>query len=102
MQNEEGAQFQDMCPTCGGQIRIGDWPYCGGDASKHVHMDRFGDEPISPYVDENLCSTPVEIRTRGERRKIMDKLGIEPRDPKSYKAKRSATGRLFFDMSRTQ
>jgi hypothetical protein len=43
-------------------------------------MTHFGDEPLTPYIDENLCSEPVEIRTRGERRRLMSKNHLDYAD----------------------
>lgn len=31
-----------VCEDCGGEIRIGDFPFCRGDAAKHQPMDSFG------------------------------------------------------------
>lgn len=80
-----------FCGDCGDAIHVGDWPFCGGVKGKHVHMDRFGDDPIEGYIDDNLQHDPVEITTRGQRRALMSKLGIEYRPKKKRKA-------LFFDM----
>lgn len=88
----------DKCEKCGGEIRVGDWPYCGGDPSKHVHMDRFGEDPIEPYFDEMLSTDGEHITTRSQRRKIMDKNAIVPKDNPYRNVIKGR--RLFFDMAR--
>ena len=75
----------ELCELCGDIIHIGDWPYCHGAKGQHVPALPFGDEPIEGYVDDNLQHDPVEITTRGQRRAIMAKLGIEYRNKKKPK-----------------
>jgi hypothetical protein len=79
------------CDDCGLEIQIGDWPFC-----PHGPMTHFGDEPLTPYVDEMIASEPVEIRTRGERRRLMSRNHLEYADVSSKK--RGA--RLYVDMGR--
>lgn len=80
------------CDKCGEDYGIGDWPWC-----PHGDGRDFGEEPLEPYVDWNLTDDPegIEIRTRGERRKIMDRNHFEYRP----KAKLPGTT-LFFDMGK--
>ena len=40
----------------------------------------FGEEPISPYWDENLGPEPIHITTRSERRQIMSRNNLEYHD----------------------
>ena len=80
-----------ICDKCGHDIQIGQWPYCKGSQSDHLGPIHGFEDPIEPYIDENLCKEPEEIRTRGERRKIMAQNNIEYRPRKPGK-------RLFFDM----
>lgn len=87
------------CDECGDEIHIGDWPICKGVKGQHVavgHLD-MGEEPMEPYIDHNVAEHPVLITTRGERRKLMEKGGLE------YRPKRTdlLTGRtLYFDQGR--
>jgi len=77
------------CDRCGSELRVGDWPFCSGDPSAHVHMDRcqMGEEPIQAYVDEHVAPGGRDvghdsegnpylghlITTRGERRRLMSR-----------------------------
>lgn len=82
--------MSSKCEKCGHTMSIGDWPYC-----PHEHVERFGEEPLEPYWDENLISEPggIEITTRAQRRKIMDENNME------YRKKAKLPGSsLFFDM----
>ena len=81
----------DVCDICGGEIHLGDWPFCGGDPSKHVRAESFGDDPMEPYVDIQLldrkdprCDSEgpfgtrgVRITSRGQRRQLMRELGLQ-------------------------
>ena len=84
------------CDKCGDWYGISDWPYC-----PHEYAVGFGEEPLSPYIDEHLTKevspreddTPYgpEITTRAQRRKIMYANNLEYRPKKKV-------GTLFFDM----
>ena len=80
------------CEKCGRPVTIGAWPWC-----PHEHVEKFGEDPLEPYADENLTSEPggVEITTRAQRRKLMYESNME------YRPKAKVTGQtLYFDMSR--
>jgi hypothetical protein len=73
-----GAQVEiPVCQDCGKTRYCGDWPQC-----PHI-PGNFGEEPLEPYIDHNLCTEPVEITTRGERRAIMARQGMDYR-PKRF------------------
>jgi hypothetical protein len=86
------------CSTCGIEYGIGDWPWC-----PHGDGRGFGEEPLEPYLDEHLTSEVapdesdmpygIEMTTRSQRRKIMDRNELEYR-PKVK------VGTLFFDMGK--
>ena len=84
------------CSECGGQLEIGDWPFCNGDPSNHVQMTHFGEEPLTPYMDEHLGPEPIEIRTRGERRRIMSRNHLDYLDVSDKR--RGA--RIYVDLGR--
>ena len=83
-----------LCDDCGGELKVGVWPFCGGDASKHVVAGRFGEDPLEPYFDEMISAEGMWFSNRGERRKYMDRNGID------FKEKQRAADRptLYFDM----
>lgn len=84
------------CEECGEAVSIGDWPFCHGDPAKHVHVNRFGESPLEPYIDWNITKDiqGIEFHTRGERRKYMAQHQLE------YKSKVSKPGdRLYFDLT---
>jgi hypothetical protein len=68
------------------------WPFCRGDASKHVRVEHFGDDSIEGYIDTNLGPQDVEITTRGQRRKIMSQNGLEYKDV----SRKTRGKRLYF------
>ena len=55
----------------------------------------FGDDPIQPYMDENIAPDPVEITTRGQRRAIMRASNLEYKDVSSKKR-----GRIYVCLGR--
>lgn len=55
----------------------------------------FGDDPIAPYVDENIGPDPVEITTRGQRRAIMRAGNLEYKDLSSKRR-----GKVYVDLGR--
>jgi hypothetical protein len=82
------------CEECGARVEIGQWPWCHGDASKHVKIDGFGFEPFEPYVDSNILERTdprvrrggyrdergapgILIETRSDRRQLMRSLGLQ-------------------------
>ena len=85
-----------VCEVCGGTIRVGDWPFCGGNPALHVPAEHFGEEPLAPYWDEHISPEGAEIRTRGERRRIMARNGLDYQDVS--KKKRGA--RVYVDLGR--
>ena len=84
------------CSECGGKIEVGDWPFCGGDPAAHVPAKHFGEEPLTPYYDEHISPEGAEIRTRGERRRIMRENGLDYLDVSSKKRGK----RLYLDLGR--
>lgn len=61
-----------VCVECGTVRYSGDWPHC-----PHGDGTKFGEEPLEPYVDENIAETPVLITSRGQRAKIMSENHLE-------------------------
>ena len=88
--------MSSTCDECGGAINVGDWPYCGGDPKAHVPATHFGEEPLTPYMDEMLGPEPIEIRTRGERRRIMSQNHLEYLDVSSKKR----GSRIYVDLGK--
>ena len=60
------------CTDCGGKHPWWD----------HGPVKRFGEQPLEPYTDWNITKETqgIEFRTRGERRKYMDKNQLEYRE----------------------
>ncbi len=61
----------------------------------HGAVESFGEEPIEPYTDWNLDKhgDGVEITTRRQRMKIMDKHDLEPYKPRFHHGQK-----VFFDL----
>ena len=77
------------CDSCGSEITIGEWPWC-----PHGDGRGFGEEPLEPYDDWNITSEAdsVKITTRSQRRKLMDKQGLD------YRKKGHRLGQvMYFD-----
>jgi hypothetical protein len=99
--------MSSICEKCGKEVHIGDWPYC-----PHEYAVGFGEEPIEPYVDEHVASGGTDIgydslgnpyfghliTTRAQRRRLMERGGLDYRD----KPKDKAVGghRIFVDLGR--
>jgi hypothetical protein len=83
------------CDECGHEIAIGEFPFCRGSVSDHGPW-LGADEPIEGYLDTNLGPQDIEITTRGQRRAIMAKNGLEYKDV----TKKTRGKRLYFDMGR--
>ena len=60
------------CDLCKQTYTVGEWPWCPHGSAKH-----FGEDPLEPYVDENLGHEPVEITSRAQRRRIMSQRKLE-------------------------
>lgn len=87
--------MDEICQMCGGVVRVGDWPFCGGDASKHVPPEHFGEDPLEPYFDEHISTDGEWITSRAQRRAIMAKSGLD------YRKKLSPPGaRVYIDLGR--
>lgn len=61
------------CDTCGGEIRIGDYPFCRGDATRHAPMESYGvvpdDIPGGLEIKNGLCNpdgSPKKYYSRKE------------------------------------
>ena len=81
------------CDECGAELtELNVWPFCRGDAKKHAKVTHFGDDPIEGYIDTNLGPQDIEITTRGQRRAIMAKNGLEYKDV----TKKTRGKRLYF------
>ena len=59
------------CDKCGQEILIGEWPFC-----PHGSNVTFGEDSID-YVDEMIAEEPVRFTSRLQRRKFMDKQGLD-------------------------
>ena len=78
------------CEKCGGEVKIGDFPFCRGNKEDHGPMHGF-DDAFTPYVDIQLlprtdprCTSVnelgirgVPINSRSERRAFMKELGLQ-------------------------
>lgn len=91
----------ETCDECGGQVRVGDWPFCKGDPSKHVSDGAGHLEPWKPYYDDHVAPPPklfgehdgfsnpklpnyvwgkgYEIRHRDDRKRLMKLNRMEER-----------------------
>lgn len=78
------------CETCGHEIQIGEWPFCGD--GKNVHERPAPSKGFEPYYDFNIAEEPVLISNPGDRTKHLKPKWnndyvehIQPRDlPASY------------------
>ncbi len=61
-----------ICPTCHETIAVGAWPWCPHGEAKEIAF--HGDE--IDYIDENLGKTPIRIRSKAERRRLMKERGL--------------------------
>ena len=75
------------CDKCGAGLKVGDWPWC-----PHGPAGRFGEDPLSPYWDDELGA---EITTRAGRRAIMAEKHLEYHD-----VSKKLRGKLYVDLHR--
>jgi hypothetical protein len=80
------------CDKCGEEFSIGDWPYC-----PHQPTTHFGENPMEPYIDDQIGPDPVEFRTIGEKVRYMDAHGLVPFEHKNH---RNVNRRIFLDMGK--
>jgi len=85
------------CDACGAELEVGDWPFCHGDVAAHTPAKRFNLDPLEPYVDQQLTTDPngVEITTRGQRMKLMEREGLVYHSNKYVN-----NGRVYLDMGK--
>lgn len=57
-----------ICPKCGVEYGIGDWPLCASKANPDGHTPPLEHHPFIPYVDYHISKDgkPVEITSQGE------------------------------------
>ena len=58
------------CDKCGAEIRVGEWPWCPHGAPTFI------DDSLD-YVDEMIADEPIHFTSRLQRRRFMDKQGID-------------------------
>ncbi len=76
-----------ICDTCSKEYAVGEWPYC-----PHG-IGTYGDDPIEPYFAEHISPTGEWITSRGQRRAIMAKRGLDIKKPRED----YAAHRVYFD-----
>jgi hypothetical protein len=67
----------ELCEECGGEIRIGDYPFCKGDPSRHARpLNRY--IPFSPRIDPNISPNgPVEITSLRQWDRVLKENNLE-------------------------
>jgi hypothetical protein len=86
-----------VCDKCGHVVRIGDFPYCGGDPRGHGPW-RTADEPIEEFVDDVIAEEPVRFSSTREWVRYMDKHDIVPREDRGNRIRGGQ--RIFIDMAK--
>lgn len=68
-----------ICQDCHGEIRVGDFPFCHGDPTKHAPgvSTAIGDE--CDIWQENGFHTPQHFTLKSERRRALAEKGLEDR-----------------------
>ena len=67
------------CNRCQRDLQVGDFPFCKGDPADHERQATaiIGDE--LDYIDHNLGRHPIHIRSRAQRRLLMQERGLVER-----------------------
>jgi hypothetical protein len=70
-----------MCPTCGKQLALGEWPFCGG-RNNHgfpLHGVSIQDDQLEggPRWFETLGHDPVFIESKSQLKREADARGLE-------------------------
>ncbi len=90
-----GAAPHVPCEECGATVHIGQWPLCHGDPKEHHGQVGVFEEPMESYTDVMMDSNPIEITTRRQKIRAMDRRALEPR-----KMEPPVGARKYFDMGR--
>lgn len=67
-----------ICDDCGGEIRVGDYPFCRGDASRHAPttLKVVGDSYIGGLKVYNLAPEPITFQSRTAHRDYLRRHGL--------------------------
>lgn len=66
------------CDTCGGELHVGDYPFCRGDASKHAPMTLWvvDDTYLGGLTVTNLAPDPITFQSRSAHRDYLQRHGL--------------------------
>lgn len=73
-----------ICPTCGTDVQIGDWPFCKGGhvkASPHIQDDTL---PGGARWMHNLGDHPVWVETKTQYQKELASRGLMQKEQVTY------------------
>jgi hypothetical protein len=72
------------CDTCGGEIRLGDYPFCKGNPDNHApsNMCVVGDDiPGGALIEHGICNddgSPRRYYTKSEMARVAKEKGLTP------------------------
>ena len=78
------------CEECGVELRVGLWPWCPHEES------RFRVDAFEPYFDTDLTADGVWISSAAQRRKIMDRDGLDYKE--RFRNDKKGPLPMIFDM----
>lgn len=64
------------CETCGHDLQIGDYPFCGKFGGHERGFSTIIGDEID-YWDDNLTSTPIHITSKQQRKRLMKEYGVQ-------------------------
>lgn len=70
-------QTATICQTCGGALRVGDYPFCKGDPSKHAPAVNSVISDECDFTVENGFSVPTRFTSKAAHRQALAASGRE-------------------------
>lgn len=67
-----------ICDDCGGDVRVGDFPFCHGDPSRHapISLKVIDDTYIGGLTVTNLAPEPITFQSRSAHRDYLKRHGL--------------------------
>jgi hypothetical protein len=69
------------CDSCGTELHVGEWPFCGGDPTKHQGYRQTHGETVSyPFTTKAFNGQPITVTDANHDRSLQRQYGVTKRD----------------------
>jgi len=69
------------CDNCETELQVGQWPFCGGDPSKHLAYRQSHGETVSyPFTTTAFNGQPITVTDAGHDRALQQQYNVRKRD----------------------